>query len=112
MPVFIDFALGLSEYGNIAFALQSPTPISGWAMQFDLMRRPGGEPFYSAYLASGMVNVSGITLVNGAVGTITIALPPPVMSGRDPANYSYSIRRTNSGFETDLTLGYRVAGYH
>lgn len=109
MPVYADFPLGLSEFGVVAFSLQNPTPISGWSVQFDLARRPGGVPFFSAYLASGFDGVSGITLVNGAIGTFTVDLPPSIMSGRDPGNFGYKIHRSNSGFQTDLTLGYRVA---
>lgn len=111
MSVQVDFTLPMPSAGTLQVSLQPPTTISGWSIKFDLMYRFGSpQPIISKYLASGYTGVSGITLVDGVKGIFNVSLYPLEVSGLDPQNLAYQTYRTDSGAQTAINGGFRLAG--
>jgi hypothetical protein len=112
MPQQLNFILPEQQTANINIGLTPPTSISGWTIQFDLMYRPGSpQPIISLFLASGYANgQSGITLVNGSTGVVSLNLNPSQVSGIGQFHeiLYYQSYRTDSGFPTPLNNGFRL----
>jgi len=89
--------------------MSPPTGISGWTLQFDLMKRFGTTtPVISRYCASGYNNSSGINVIDGMQGIFSVDLHPSDVSGIDPSNLAYQVRRTDSGSATGISEGFRI----
>lgn len=65
------------------------------------------QPIYSAYVASGFNNVSGINVTDGVNGVMQIALYASIISGvmQSTNTLAYRTRRVDSGVGVDLTGG-------
>ena len=110
MPIYADFSIGKLEDGTLTVALQPPVAIGGWQIQFTVQKHFGGiSGIYTAYV-SGINSISGITITNSGQGIFNIALPSYWASGLDFGNYSYSVERRDSGFRTELSIGYILLG--
>lgn len=114
MPVDVDFQLNLPEAGTLAFSLLEPTPVGGWSIQFTLWRRfgmPQSSGLVTKSVASGFNNVSGINITNSGTGALNVSFFPGEVSGLNPGAYAYQIARTDSGFQTELSKGFRLADW-
>lgn len=107
MAVQCDFAFARYEDGTLSVTMKPPVPITNWSIQFDIMKRFGGESLVNKMVASGYNGTSGITVVNEALGVFNISLSYDVdMSGFQYGNYAYQSRRTDSGGRSIITEGY------
>lgn len=109
MSVQINFPLPYSSDGILQVALASPTSISGWTIQWDLMFRPNSpQPIISRFLSSGYsAGQSGITLVDGTRGVFNVAMKASDLSGQEPGNYAFRTHRVD--IPSDINLGWRLA---
>ncbi len=94
--------------GVLVVSMAPPTNISTWAIDYQQSLRAGGDPFITKSTAPGFNGVSGITVINPGLGTLSVALFAAEMSGRQDDSYYYAIRRTDSGFASVLVEGYRL----
>lgn len=108
MTVQADFELESFADCNVTIALAPPSPISGWTIRFDAYKYPGGSPVVSKFLASGFVNTSGISLVDGSQGSFQVSLLVSDFSGQVVGNYYYQARRTDTGSNVGISAGYII----
>lgn len=107
MPVISDFGLNLGEDLTVNLAVAPPTNVSGWALQFQVLKRFGGvSGLITKVTASGYNNVSGINVVDGPGGVMNVAIAGADTSGWNEGAYAYMVQRTNSGFVKNLSQGY------
>lgn len=107
MPIFTDYSICKFEDGLLTVQLVNPTPIGGWSIRADFTKRLGGTARVSKYVASGYPNgASGITIVDSGTGVFRIRLDSADTSGLGYSNYAFDVRRTDSGFVTDIAQGY------
>lgn len=112
MPVLIDFTLARSAKGTITMSVDPPTAIGGWTLQFQMTKRPGSTSgLVTKSMASGYYNVSGMNITNSGQGVMSINFFPGEVSGMDLGIYAYQIQRLDSGFQTNLTAGWRLMDY-
>jgi len=109
MPVTSDFRLDLSSDGVVTLQLAPPNAIGGWSLQFILSKAFGGTAQVTKSMASGYYNVSGMNIVNSGQGILSITFHPAEVSGLDQGNYAYQISRLDSGYQSDLADGFRIA---
>ena len=84
-----------------------PQPVSGWMGEFYLTTHPDGDRIFTKYFASGFTaGQSGITLIDGGIGSFDITIDTVDTSGLDPGNRYGNFWRTNSGFHTKMAAGY------
>ncbi len=107
-----DFSLARYSDGQITISIAPPTAIGGWAIQFDLTKRFGSDdPIVSKYVGSGTNATSGITITNSGLGILSVRMSPFEVSGMDPGNIAYRLLRTDSGFHSELVVGYRIMDF-
>lgn len=107
MAEFFSFSLHKREDATVTIPLTPPTNIQGWGMEFFLSYRFGstsGRIVKS--MASGFYGVSGMDVENALEGIFNVSVNGIETSGLDAGNYAYTIRRTNSGYVSDVTQGY------
>lgn len=109
MPIESDFLLQRDENGNIIITLDTPAPIGGEYLRFQMSKRFGSASgIYSAYSNSGMDGVSGLTITNSGQGKVQIAFEPSHVSGLNAGNYACKLQRLSSGRWTKIWEGFRV----
>lgn len=106
MPVILDFSLPIQSDATLAVAMQPSTNVSGWTIEFNLMKRFGGEPRVARSCASGYNNVSGVNVTDGSLGYFTVSLRRADTSGQDYGVQSYQINRNMSGRFEPLCEGF------
>lgn len=109
MPVYGGFQLLMQEDAIDTFSMSPPTSISGWSMEVYISKRfgTGSSGLIVASMASGYsAGQSGMTLANGANGTLTFPIHSPQTSGWQAGNYATTINRTDSGYSSCLFAGY------
>lgn len=111
MPLYSDFNLAAYADGTLTIQLTPATNISAWAVEYYQTKRFGNlSGTIVKSMASGFAaGESGITIVSSGQGTFNVNLWHGEMSGRDPGNFAYEARRTNSGFHSIIARGYRLA---
>lgn len=109
MPILQDFTLATTEDGTLSITMTPATPIGGWSIQFLMTNRANGvSGIILCSVASGYNGQSGITIVNSGTGQFNISLFGSQMSGFNYGNYFYLASRTDSGFHTNLSEGFRL----
>lgn len=109
MPIFTDYSICKFEDGVLTIQLVNPTPIGGWSLRADFTKRLGGTPRVTKWISSGTPNgASGITITDSGQGVFRIALDSADTSGLAYGNYAFDVRRTDSGFVTDIAQGYQM----
>lgn len=109
----VDIPQAVWDNNTILMTLAEGTNISGWSIQFDLSKRLGSTaPFYQAFAASGLNNVSGINVTNGPQGQFTTAVPASVFSGIVASGYdptgAFAIKWRRTDYPTTISAGYLV----
>lgn len=103
-----DFTIPQGQDVTLQVTLNTPTNISGWEIQSDIMYRLGSpQPIYTAFCASGFNNVSGINVIDGVNGKFLVPLFYSVISGVQLGTgvLTHRSRRVDSGAATDLDGG-------
>ena len=111
MPVETSFSLPRQEDATITVVMTPPVSITGWPIQFNFLKRFGGDPLFSKYLASGFNGVSGISIVDAGQGVFNVSLEANNTSGFQPGNYAVQTFRLSSGARTELTCGFATLDY-
>ncbi len=112
MPIITDYSLAISERGVLTIEMTPPTPIGGWSLDFYLMKRFGSQAYLiQNSVASGFNGASGITITNSGAGIMNIVNQAIFMSGQQPGYYAWVLQRTNSGHQTEVAKGWRLADW-
>ncbi len=107
MPTCGSFNIVVGDDGLITLGLTPETPVGGWSVEFDLMRRFGADPFIVRTCASGFGNgVSGVSVYDSGRGIFQIPLNSQDTSGLDPLNIAFKMVRTDSGERTTVSEGF------
>ena len=106
MAALVDFSLARQEDGSLNIAMAPSVNISGWSLQFTLLKSFGGiSGIVIGSCASGFNGVSGISVINGLQGNFTCTIGSQFTSGLGWGAYAYDIQRLDSGFRTVLVEG-------
>lgn len=110
MPILFDMPLVKFEDGILTVALNPPTAIGGWDIEFRVQKRFGQSSglIIKQAMSGYITGQSGITFVNSGNGTIDINVNQPDTSGLEFGNYAASVRRMNSGSRSVLSQGFLV----
>lgn len=108
MAVQCDFNFARQEDGVLTVSMRPPTSVAGWTIEFNLMKRFGGEAILTKSAASGYNGTSGISIVNLNQGIFNVQIDSIDTSGLAWNNYAYQTLRTNPGSRTELTEGFMV----
>ena len=112
MAIVTDYSLSLTERGVLTIEMIPPTSVGGWSLDFYLTKRFGSqENIIHNSVASGYNGASGITITNSGAGIMNVVNLPASMSGKLPGNYAWTLRRTDSGHQTEIATGYRLASF-
>ncbi len=104
-----DYTFGRGETFALVISLQSPSPIGGWPISWDLHHRFGGiSGLIHKECNSGFSGVSGITVTNSGNGVFSVLINAPDTSGFQSKNYASQATRNLSGAVSILHQGFAV----
>lgn len=105
---FSQFRMVSYSDGLVTIALEPPTAIGGWTIEFKVTKFFGGSSgLITKSCSSGYGGgQSGITVTNSGQGILQVRINAADMSGQDAGAYPFQCKRTDSGFATPTSQGY------